>query len=104
MRPNISGTVRCYLIDKAYWDSNKSKILAETGLTKFVDGEHYLEQLNGILDDKYYTVNTRSIDGLNPCLKVDLSGKPVVRTSSWKTKNILQLPCRIMATSRFFVF
>lgn len=79
--------IQDYLIDKAYWESNKNKILAETGLTKFADGEHYMEQLKGILDDKYHTVNTRSIDGLNPYLKFDLSGKPVVRTPSIELEN-----------------
>lgn len=79
--------IQYYLIDKAYWESNKSKILAETGMTKFADGEHYLEHLKIKLDDKYHTVNARSTDGLNPHLKFDLSGKPMVGTPSIELEN-----------------
>jgi len=79
--------IQDYLIDQSYWDNNKSKVLAEAGLTKFADGELYLEQLKSILDDKYHTVNTRSIDGLNSYLKFDLSGKPMVRTPSIELEN-----------------
>ena len=79
--------IQDYLIDQSYWNNNKSKVLAEAGLTKFADGELYLEQLKSILDDKYHTVNTRSIDGLNSYLKFDLSGKPMVRTPSIELEN-----------------
>lgn len=79
--------IQDYLIDKAYWESNKSKILAESGMTKFADGEHYLEHLKDTLDDKYHTVNARSNEGLNPYLKFNLSGKPVVRTPSIELEN-----------------
>ena len=79
--------IQDYLIDKTYWESNKNKILAETGLTKFADGEQYLERLKNLLDDKYHTINSQFIDGLNPYLKFDISGKPVVRTPSIETEN-----------------
>lgn len=79
--------IQDYLIDKAHWESNKDQILAETGMTKFADGAHYLEHLKDILNDKYHTVNDRFINGLNPHLKLDLSGKPNVRTPSIDLKN-----------------
>jgi TnpA family transposase len=79
--------IQDYLIDKTYWEKNKGKILAEAGMTKFADGEHYLESLKNVLDDKYHTVNKRYKEGLNPHLKFNLSGKPVVSTASIKLEN-----------------
>lgn len=73
-------SVDSYLIDKELWENNKMQILEQTGLSKFSDGDAYIESLKLQLDEKYRIVNENFHTGKNPFLSIDTDGKISVRT------------------------
>lgn len=79
--------IQDYMIDKAYWEKNKPQILNDTDLTKFSNGEQYLEYLKSTLDDKYHEVNKNLLDGRNDYLNINSYGKPTVQTPAIELKN-----------------
>lgn len=73
-------SVESYLIDKSEWEKNRKQILEQTGLSKFADGDAYLDILKSRLDDRYRIVNENFQRGQNPFLNIDPNGKVHVRT------------------------
>lgn len=59
-----------YLIDRDFWVKNRERLLRETGLERFADGEQYLQYLKQLLDAKYHSVNKRYLADQNPYLTV----------------------------------
>lgn len=76
--------IQDYLIKDQYWRTHKHKILRQTGLTDFADGNAYLENLKQELESRYTEVNKRFLKGDNPHMTVD--GNGYCRASTPKTE------------------
>jgi hypothetical protein len=69
-----------YLIDDTYWESHKSELLEQAGLTSFSDFSNVISSLKQQLDQKYKTVNERILNGENKLLTIDDKGKFKIST------------------------
>jgi len=69
-----------YLIDDAYWESHKSELLEQAGLTSFSDFNAVISSLKQQLGQKYKTVNERILNGGNKFLTIDDKGKFKIST------------------------
>lgn len=60
-----------YLIDKDIWDSEKEKLLKDSGLSNYSDFNTLINELKQQLNTKYDSVNKRVLSGDNEYLTVD---------------------------------
>jgi hypothetical protein len=72
--------IQDYLISPAEWAANKTKILKETDLAEFADGEQTLITLKERLHERYRTANENFVAGENQYMSVRDDGKCRVRT------------------------
>lgn len=72
--------IQDYLIDPDTWRKDRDRLLAESGLTKFANGDDYLAQMKQVLKEKYEHVNRRLINGENGYLSIDINGRVSVKT------------------------
>jgi TnpA family transposase len=72
--------IQDYLISPAEWAANKTKILKETDLAEFADGEQTLVTLKDRLHERYRTANENFVSGENQYMSVRDDGKCRVRT------------------------
>ena len=76
-----------YLLDQDYWEENRDRILKETGLVRFKDGQSYLDELKAALHAKYESVNEHILNQENPHITINRHGQPSIRTPSAETQD-----------------
>jgi len=76
-----------YLHPKEHWQTNKIRLLEETGLTQFADIDQLLQILNKKLNGAYHKTNCRIKDEKNPYIKFNAKKQMVLTTPKVEKMN-----------------